>query len=707
MKEKIKPLYLQILFTILAFTAMVVLSYTFNSRTVRENLSRNAESVLAFTQQRIESELIASRILLGSVLQTVRQITADGSASDLQDYINVISWYIISGESGLKNINGVYGHFEADGGGEARFIYSENIDWIPPDNFSLAGFPWYDDAVKAGGDIVESEPYVDYMTDKYIITYAGAVHGKDGKRIGIVCIDVSLDRIGEIVGNAALGEGGYGALAARDLTIFAHANHGFVGKRMYEHELPLSQYANDISQGNELYERPMKSWNGDKVIVFSRILHNGWHLVLMSPKDKYYIGTRQMLAILILLGSVLASTLIMVLIRIDMAVIKADEESRQKSAFLANMSHEIRTPMNAIIGMTSVGKTAVDLARKDYCLDKIENASQHLLGVINDILDMSKIEANMFELACEDFCFEKMLQRVVGIVGFRADEKGQKVGVYMDKAIPRVLLGDEQRLAQVIANLLGNAVKFTPNGGKVWVDAAFAGLEDGVYTIRVTVGDSGIGISADQQAGLFRAFAQADTGTARKYGGTGLGLAISKSIVEMMGGSIELESEVGKGSSFSFTFKAKRGVTVGEGVAEGGVSVADGIFKGRRVLLAEDVDVNREIIASLVEPTLLEVDCAANGREAVAKFERAPDRYDMILMDVQMPEMDGYEATRRIRESGHAKGKTVPIIAMTANVFREDVDKCLESGMDGHIGKPVHIDEFFGVLLKYLAAALP
>ncbi|MCL2759788.1 MAG: response regulator [Treponema sp.] len=522
---------------------------------------------------------------------------------------------------------------------------------------------------------------------------------------------------------------------------------------------------------------------------------------------------------------------------------EAEAASMAKSNFLSNMSHEIRTPMNAIIGMTVIGKSADDISRKDYCLEKIENASQHLLGVINDILDMSKIEANKFELSSEEFDFEKMLQRVVNIIAFRADEKMQKLSVHIDKSIPRQLLGDDQRLAQVITNLLGNAVKFTPEEGSIKLDTRFLGKEDDSYIIQVTVTDTGIGISDEQQEQLFQSFQQADSKTSRKFGGTGLGLVISKNIIELMGGKIDLKSKMGKGSSFSFTFKAKRGQRKSPGLSEIGINwdnvsimavdddqeildyfkeilqgfgtdcdvalsgqealahigvngmydiyfvdwkmpdmdgimlakelkakskspehtivimisaaewsgiadmarkagvdkflskplfpsaIADVIteaigshhlteektadaednFRGYKILLAEDVEINREIVEALIEPTYLEVDCAENGKEALAKFSESPDDYDLILMDLQMPEMDGLEATRRIRvvekdlieKSGNVR-KKIPIIAMTANVFREDVEKCMEAGMNNHIGKPLDVEEFFRMLRKYL-----
>jgi len=412
--------------------------------------------------------------------------------------------------------------------------------------------------------------------------------------------------------------------------------------------------------------------------------------------------------------------------RTNELVIQSEEArsaSRAKSAFLANMSHEIRTPMNAIIGMSAIGKSDSGIERKDYCFAKIEDASRHLLGIINDILDMSKIEANKFELSPEKFVFENMIQSAVNVVNFRIDEKKQKFAVHIDKEIPGILIADDQRLAQVVTNLLWNAVKFTPELGSIDLDARFLGEKDGLCSVEITVRDTGIGISPEQRENLFCSFQQAEASTARRYGGTGLGLAISKNIVEMMGGTIRVESELGKGSAFTFTVLAEKDSAAGgaansaagadRGQKEGKRDL-DGLFAGRRVLLAEDVEINREIVLALFERTRLEIDCAENGAVAVHKFNEAPGRYDLIFMDIQMPEMDGYEATRRIRaiEAGRNAGagggaafpKQIPIIAMTANVFREDIEKCLEAGMNSHVGKPLNFSE---VLDKLKAVLFP
>ena len=506
--------------------------------------------------------------------------------------------------------------------------------------------------------------------------------------------------------------------------------------------------------------------------------------------------------------------------------------SRSKSDFLANMSHEIRTPMNAIIGMTNIGKTASDVDRMMYCFSKIEDASRHLLGIINDILDMSKIEAGKFDLSSTEFNFEKMLQRVVSVMNFRIEERQQKLTVYLDRAIPKNLIGDDIRLAQVITNLLGNAVKFTPEKGFIRIGTQFLGETDGVCTIQIFVTDTGIGISPEQQTKLFKSYQQADSSTTRKFGGTGLGLAISKNIVEMMGGKIWIESEIGAGSKFAFSLQAKRGAEeadedidwesvrllavdgdpyvlshfevmakqfgfhceVAENYEEAlryarehggfnfcfvnwklhnidGLRLAkllkkenpdivevlmvtaskwneieeearnegvdkflakplfpsavaeivgeyfgrgekkdepqqeeENIFAGHRIMLVEDVELNREVVIALLEPTGIAIDCAENGAEAVHLFETWPDMYEMIFMDVFMPEMDGLEATRNIRAFPVPAAKSIPIIAMTANVFQEDIEKCLDAGMNGHVGKPIDCDRMLEVLRKYLLA---
>jgi CheY-like chemotaxis protein/two-component sensor histidine kinase len=390
--------------------------------------------------------------------------------------------------------------------------------------------------------------------------------------------------------------------------------------------------------------------------------------------------------------------------------VKAREEAlkanRAKSDFLSNMSHEMRTPMNAIIGMIDIASKSDDVEKKDYSLGKMKEASNHLLAIINDVLDMSKIEANKLELSPTDFSFKHFLDKIVTVGAFQAKQKSQDFKLDIDPAIPDMLHGDDQRLSQVVTNVLSNAIKFTPEKGEVRLEAKLLAAEGNSYKIRLIVEDTGIGITPEQQALLFSPFQQAESTTTRKYGGTGLGLAISKHIVDIMSGSISLESEEGKGTTVTVTVPlsaaARDAVPRDDKEAVAQTEAEPGEFAGKRLLLAEDVEINREIVLTLLEHTGIEIDCAENGIKAVEFFQADPQRYDMIFMDMQMPEMDGCEATRRIRALDEPRAKTIPIVALTANVFKEDIDRCIAAGMDNHIGKPLSMTDITTKLRKYL-----
>jgi len=374
-----------------------------------------------------------------------------------------------------------------------------------------------------------------------------------------------------------------------------------------------------------------------------------------------------------------------------------------KSEFLANMSHEIRTPLNAVIGMTTIARSSDDLERISDCLSKIESASQQLMKVINEILDISKIEAGKFEMASEAFVFDAMITNIRNIIEVRSAEKKLHFVIDFDDNIPEVLIGDEMRLSQILINLLSNAVKFTPADGTVRFSARHVSRRDDMEIIEFVVRDSGIGISEEQQKKMFDAFSQADSGVANRFGGTGLGLPISKNFVELMGGDIFVESSLGMGTCFTVQIPFRKGDL---GMVKHPHVTANGVeldLRGRTLLLVEDVEINREIVISLLDDTGVLVDCAENGQIAVDMIMAAPDRYDLIFMDIQMPVLDGYIATRAIRDLDFPRARTIPIVAMTANAFADDVEKCREVGMNDHIAKPIEIEILMNIVGKYLA----
>jgi PAS domain S-box-containing protein len=381
----------------------------------------------------------------------------------------------------------------------------------------------------------------------------------------------------------------------------------------------------------------------------------------------------------------------------------AEAASRAKSTFLANMSHELRTPMNGIMGMTALALRRATDAKQIDQLTKVTLSSQRLLGIINDILDLSKIEAERLSLEHITFNLVSVMDSLRSLVGERIAEKNLKLLIDLSPDLAsQPLQGDPLRLGQILLNLVGNALKFTAEGSiVVRARPVEAGSTD--VLLRFEVQDSGIGIAAADQKRLFTAFEQADGSTTRKYGGTGLGLAISKRLAQMMGGSIGVDSQPGSGSRFWFTARLdKSEVSEGETPRLTGHSAEEQLktrYANSRILLVEDEPVNQEVSRGLLEEVFLQVDLAADGVEAVQKAQRTD--YDLILMDVQMPRMNGEAATQAIRTIPGRQH--TPILAMTANAFDEDRQRCIDAGMNDHISKPVDPDKLFETLLKWLS----
>lgn len=378
----------------------------------------------------------------------------------------------------------------------------------------------------------------------------------------------------------------------------------------------------------------------------------------------------------------------------------SDAASKMKTEFLSRMSHEIRTPLNAIIGMTAIAKSSLDNCdRVDDCLIKIDASTKYLLSIVNDILDMSKIESGKISLNTEKFSIDGMLQGLEALLAPQAQAKMITLKIIREYS-DNIVYGDELKISQILINLLGNALKFTPKGGKIYLRVEELLKEDDNIVMRFFVKDTGIGIEDRNLDKIFRAFEQADENITKNYGGTGLGLSISYNLVKLMGGILKVDSTVGKGSDFYFTIAFKQAVD-GEEKDEPrprkqAHQKEEYDFHGKRALIAEDNELNAEIAQVIMEMVGFETETAENGRVAYDMFvSRGEDYYDVILMDVRMPEMDGLAATRAIRSSALKYGGSIPILAMTANAFDKDVNDSISSGMNGHLSKPVDTERLY------------
>ena len=620
--------------------------------------------------------------------------------------------------------------------------------------------PHYTMAKEANRPIfTDPETYEVEGVNIHMFTLTFPINNKAGEFIGAVTVDIFLDNLFELLRNEQIYESGYiGVYSDRNVIIFSPV-YEYIGLTREEAGLirDLSEF-----QYNYGFFNSQSLLTGQEALVvinpaYVPQLDSTFYISVTAPLDEIYTEGRSAtmrLLFFCIVVVVLIALVVYFLVRraskpikeitdnidkiasgeystriegeydgefivvkdsvnkmadsietavndLNTALKAAEQSSIAKSEFLSRMSHEMRTPMNAIIGMTDIARGTEDTIQRSAYLDKISDASNHLLNVINDILDMSMIEAGKFELNLADFNFERMIEGVLSATKYFMNNKGHELTVSIDPSIPGTLVGDEKRLAQVITSLLSNAAKFTPEGGEIKCNAKVLSEDEGLLTLQVEIIDNGIGISEDQLINLFSVFEQADGGNTRKYGGTGLGLILSKRIIEMMGGNIWVVSELGSGSKFTFSFKAKKREEL-EKSKETDPGMSPDFLKNKKALIADDIEINRDIIIAMLEGTGMTFECAENGKEAVEIFKANPGDFDVIFMDMQMPEMDGLEATQMIRMLDVPEAITIPIIALTANVYRDDVIKCLDAGMNNHIGKPVMIDDLFEKLNMYL-----
>ena len=621
---------------------------------------------------------------------------------------------------------------------------------------------WYHNGKNSDGETVWSDVYYDPVADVVMITASIPFFSKKGEFLGVTTADMAMEDIKAIASSLSVGKTGTAFILgargefisfvddSRTLDMFITEDKDPELVRLGRHIL------NNVSGPLDI------NWQGARVRSFyGKIAETDWTLVTMIDTAEFTETTNAMampLALVLLVGllvislsvTLVARHLKMVATKVNrfadnaasgdlterLEVTECDEfgvmenrlntmmdtmadmteksekmlrmaqaANQAKTDFLSNMSHEMRTPMNAIIGMVQIAQQSKDLARMEGCLGKIQIASKRLLALINDVLDMAKIEANKISLDIVEFSVRDALLAIEGVFWCDAGEKKLSLVMDVHPDVPERLVSDGFRYSQVVTNLVSNAVKFTPAGGSITVALRIREQTDKMYVLETTVTDTGIGISADSASRLFNAFEQADTSTSRRYGGTGLGLAICKGLVELMGGTIWCKPNDGAGSQFGFSIVATEAENSVQAQPEMAQDEGNFDFSGHCILVAEDVEVNREIVQALLEDTGINIDFAVNGVDVCEQFAAHFGKYTMVFMDIQMPEMDGLAATRKIRQlEKEADTARVPIVALSANAFKEDVEASLDAGMDGHITKPLEQHVLLGTIRQTIAS---
>ena len=511
---------------------------------------------------------------------------------------------------------------------------------------------------------------------------------------------------------------GYNLVHAIDqYAIRNQGNYGSLSAAMAAHATDAYEFTYVDEQGGE-----KTNW----FVGIAYIENADWFILLLVPTESLGVGTTSLLQNTIKFFVVIAAALIALFILVFLVLMRsrtdqrmlaqqeennrllkeaadrADAANRAKTEFLSHMSHDIRTPINGIMGMTGIALKNLDNEEKVRdCLSKIDGSSEHLLSLINDVLDMSRIESGKTTLKQEAFSLRECLNNCASIISGQLVNRDIALIRDFDRVKAPAVIGDELHLRQIFINILGNSVKFTPDGGSIAFRAWEEGTADGKTVFVFDLSDTGIGMSKEFLPKLFEAFSQEAGGSRTTYKGTGLGMAITKSFVDMMGGTVEVESELNQGTRFLVKIPMEVCAMPEEAVA----SARDyGALQGRRVLLAEDNELNAEIAQEILEEVGIKVQLAINGKEAVHRFEASqPGEYAAILMDIMMPEMNGYEATRAIRALPREDAATVPIIALSANAYEEDIRKAREAGMNAHVAKPVHPDVIYRELLHYTA----
>jgi len=686
--ETNRRLFLQYFMVFTAFSVMVVISNYYGSGIVRENIEAYGEKAISLSAETMNAYLNDSASDLDHMAFAVERLHENNAGIEMIRQ-EIKAW---TERMHLKNeLDESISFF--------GFIYDTFIDgnnWIPASDFIPQSRPWYIGAYAHNGGICFSEPYFDAQTGKNSISISKLVVDKNNEAFGVMATDIFISDLESYVENMHFLGNGYGVLFDNQQRFAVHPNDEFIGKRLVDADDGSGEFiniSNLLSSGKDLFAFSYSSYTDEDSILFLKRLDNGWYLSIVLPRDVYYIDIQNMKFIMMLAGIILALSLCGVLTYMHIKVIRSKEESRIKSSFLANMSHEIRTPMNAIIGMSEFLQYEKLNDRQLNLVNDIHSSAKSLLTIINEILDMSKIEAGKLSLMPVNYDFYKFLDDIISMIKYMTDNKG--LGFKFDTSgdIPRYIFGDDIRLKQILTNLCGNAVKFT---GRGYVSLRVIALDE---TILFEIKDTGRGISKNEMPTIFDPFEQSKSKQNRELVGTGLGLPITRNYVEMMGGKIMIESELGKGTTFTVEIPMVKGSADDIEDEEKEQKEQKLIASQADILVVDDNEFNLKTIIALLGLFEIKAKSAASGKEAVKYVQK--EKFDIVFMDHMMPEMDGIETTNEIRRLG-TKFNNLIIIALTANAIYGAREMFLSNGFNDYISKPVEVYDLKNILIKWL-----
>ena len=703
LKELVKKNYSQVMMVFSAFLLMILAGSFSAGSILRRQLLSGAEEALFTAEASVRAALTEAEVTLLNSCYIIRGMIEEGTdQQEIFSYLVDTSDWMRQRDEGLLGFYGIYGYIRGE--------FMDSLKINPGADYIPQRSPWYQTAVRSGTAVAYTAPYTDEMTGSVIVSAVINIVNSAGEIYGILVVNIDIAWLENYVGSLRLAPGGYGILVSQNMMVLTHPNRAYMGVQL--HTLSGGKDYEELSRmlrtSGEVSARTITDTDGERMIVFFRKLFNGWYVGIITPHGRFYHELFRAIAILSVMGSLLAVFLSIVLLRLSAAQMKSDEENKSKSSFLARMSHEIRTPMNAIIGMSEIALRQDISGETRSCIGGIKQAGENLLSIINDILDFSKIESGRLDIVNREYALSSLLGDCVSIIRGQLEEKALRFETNFAAGLPNKLRGDEARLRQITLNLLSNAAKYTRQGS-ITLSVSAEKIDEGGSRVNlcIKVADTGIGIKSEDMSKLFGEFTRFDAQKNRAVEGAGLGLVITRNLCQLMGGDITVTSEYGRGSAFTAvipqTVTDYSPFTLREEQKRNGVFAVRWTAPDATILLVDDLDTNLTVARGLLAPYQIHIHTALSGKEALALVKA--HRYDVVLMDHMMPEMDGIETTARIRDwekDTPERAAPAAVIALTANAISGMKEMFIEKGFNDYLSKPIEIAKLDEILSHWI-----